>query len=167
MEKGFLWCLSGAVWWLSAHSMTLLYPLAGPFIPVGAAIPAGVLMGLVALYIPTRNLTRWLLICSGFVAGCYLGWVFARGPIRGDAFLPPMGADQAMGALICGILGIAANAGTIWTMQRFSERPLKLLSVLLFLLLIMLAAVTAVTLLTQTGPVAALVMPSLGLVLYH
>ncbi len=151
MEKGFLWCLSGAVWWLSAHSMTLLYPLAGPFIPVGAAIPTGVLMGLAGRYIPDRRMARQLLICAGLLVGAYMGWDFARGPIRGSDFLPPTGSDHLTGALVCAILGVAANVGTIWTMRRFTGKPLTLLSVLLFLLLIMLAAVTAVTLLTQAS----------------
>jgi hypothetical protein len=108
-------------------------------------------MGLAGRYTPDRRMARQLLICAGLLVGGYLGWAFARGPITGSDFLPPTDPDHYTGALVCAILGVAANLGTIWTMRRFTGKPLKLLSVLLFLLLIMLAAVTAVTLLTSSG----------------
>lgn len=147
-----LWSLSGATWWLCAHSMTVIFPMPGPWLPIGASVSAGVLMGLMALKLApdlsakppaaTHQRTRLLMYIVGFVAGSYLGWTFARGSLTGmDSFLPATGADRQLSAIICGLLGLAANWGMLWLIARVGDRPLRLLSILLVLVALLFFAV--------------------------
>lgn len=127
--------------------MSLLVPFSGPWLPIEVATPVGALMGLIGRYTPSRKMVPWLLGSTGFVAGACLGWVYARGELRGDTFLPPTNFDQLMAVVVCSLLGIAANLGCYWLMTTSADRPMRLLALLLLLVLIMLAAVTVVTLL--------------------
>lgn len=143
-----LWVISGSVWWMCAHSMTLIFPLPGPWLPVERAVPVGVMMGLLgfALFRGQRGAsdpkTRLLLQLVGAVAGLYLGWTHARGPLtETQTFLLPTLRDKELSAVVCGGLGLAANTGTLWLIQRFGERPIRLLAILLLLLSIVFAAV--------------------------
>ncbi|MEJ2077560.1 MAG: hypothetical protein P8020_00005 [Acidobacteriota bacterium] len=143
----FLWIFSGAIWWICAHTMSLLVPFPGPWLPISVATPVGALMGLIGRYTPSRRMVPWLLASTGFVAGACLGWVNARGELRGDTFLPPTNFDEVVAVVVCSLLGVAANLGCYWLMATSADRPIRLLALLLLLVVIMLAAVTTVTLL--------------------
>ncbi|HRR57701.1 MAG TPA: hypothetical protein P5057_12110 [Acidobacteriota bacterium] len=144
----FLWVLSGATWWLCAHSLTLLFPLPGPWLPTEIAIPIGIFMGIIGRFLPRRREGTAVLIVTGLAAGAAAGWNFARGAPVGDRFLAPSQNDIFLSIVVCSALGLAANAGVAWGMARLGRRPIQLLAVLLFLVLIMLGGVTLVNLIT-------------------
>jgi|SRR5690606_6312296 len=152
-----LWMFTGAIWWLCVHSMTLLFPLPGPWLPAHVAVPAGVIMGLVEFSFFRRfhdrvrlgrGYSRRFTIMSlvlGLATGVYLGWNFARGNIAiSDTFVEPTLAQKQLSALVCGTLGMLANWGILWLVSHYGTRPVRLMSMLLILVLIMFAAVLIV-----------------------
>lgn len=135
-----LWLLSGSILWLCAHTMTLIFPLPGPWLPIPAAVPTGAIMGLLGWAL-ARSAHKILMPVTGLLTGSYLGWVFARGSLTGaDSFAPATTSDRLLSVLVCGLLGLAANAGMLW-MISLRDRPLVVFSILLSLLAVMFLAV--------------------------
>lgn len=151
-QNSYLWLVSGAILWLSAHTMTLLFPMPGPWMPASVAVPMGVLMGLIgavassdALGLKARAVAM-LLPLTGFITGSHLGWYLARGALRGsDSFLAPSTEEKVVALVVCGLLGTLANGGLLWLMRRSGSRPLELLGTLLALLGVLLVAVYVVS----------------------
>ena len=78
----------------------------------------------------------------GFCAGAYLGWAFARGDLTdGEHFLRPDRLHLLLSAVVCGVLGIVANIGMVWSIRIAGGKPLRLFSLLLLLLVVLLGAV--------------------------
>lgn len=142
----FLWCFSGAIWWLCVHSMTLLFPLPGPWLPVEIAVPIGVLMGLAGWYLEVRPEGVPILLTAGLAGGAAGGWNSARGAPAGEVFLLPSLEEQFLAVVVCALLGLGANLGLDWSLQRWRRQPMRLFGFLLSLVSLMLAAVTVVTL---------------------
>lgn len=134
--------VAGAVWWMVAHTMTLLLPLAGPWMPIPVAIPTGLLMGIVFALSRLLTVLRRVLLPAGLTAGSYLGWVFARGDLGpGGVFASPSETDQWAATMICGGLGVAANGGMCWLVETYESRPVRLLGILVLLLSVLMAGV--------------------------
>jgi len=144
-----LWVVCGIVLWHCAHSITLVFPLPGPWLPTQVAWVTGVIMGCLGRILSGGYLGRlsWssrrLFCILGLVSGTYLGWVSARGALtQQEDFLPPSATDHVLSALVCGGLGMAANCGMSWLLEQTGDRPFRVLYFLLFLLLLMFAAVS-------------------------
>ncbi len=143
--------VAGAVWWMGAHTMTLLLPLSGPWLPIPAAIPTGLLMGVIFGLSRVVSLFRRVLVPAGLTAGSYLGWVFARGDLgTGGVFAPPSEADRLAATLVCGGLGVIANGGMRWLLETYEARPVRLLGILVLLLAVLMAGVLLLAL-SQSG----------------
>lgn len=143
--------VAGSVWWMGAHTMTLLLPLAGPWIPIPVAIPTGLLMGVVFGLSRLLAVLRRVLLPAGLTAGSYLGWVFARGDLAsGGYFASPSETDRWAATLICGGLGVAANGGMRWLVESYESRPVRLLAILVLLLSVLMAGVLLLALVQGT-----------------
>lgn len=144
-----LWMLCGAVFWHCAHSITLIFPLPGPWLPTDVAWVTGIIMGflgrsLFGRYPAPMTLDRkQLFVLLGAASGAYLGWVSARGGLTPqESFLLPSATEQLLAAVVCGGLGLASNFGMSWLMENRGDRPFRVLQFLLCLLLLMFAAVS-------------------------
>ena len=149
--KTVLWAICGIVFWHCAHTITLIFPLPGPWLPTEVAWVTGLIMGCLGYFLSAErlkgiSLSRGRLFpVLGVVSGLYLGWIFARATMtQQERFLPPSETDRVLSALLCGGLGLAANWGTSWLMEKKGDRPPQVLYYLLCLLLLMLAAVALV-----------------------
>ncbi len=144
-----LWVICGTILWHILHSITLIFPLPGPWLPTQAAWATGILMGCLGRFLSSELFagivwqSRGLFCLLGSVSGAYLGWIFARGILtqRGD-FLTPSENEQLLSAVVCGALGLAANCVMSWLMDMWGDRPFRVLCFLLFLLLLIFAAVS-------------------------
>ncbi|GAB4231196.1 MAG: hypothetical protein Kow00109_03260 [Acidobacteriota bacterium] len=126
--------------------MTLLFPLPGPWLPVEVAVPIGILMGLAGGYLHARPQGASIFLLAGLAGGAAGGWNCARGAPTGTGFLLPTVEEQLLSVVVCALLGLGANLGLDWSLERWRRQPLRLLGFLLSLVSLMLAAVTTVTL---------------------
>ncbi len=144
-----LWVICGIVLWHCAHSITLIFPLPGPWLPTEVAWVTGVIMGCLGRILSGEHLgrTSWssrrLFCILGVVSGAYLGWISARGALtQQEDYLPPSATDHVFSVVVCGGLGLAANCGMSWLMEQTGDRPFRVLYFLLCLLLLMFVAVS-------------------------
>ena len=102
-----LWVICGIVLWHCAHSITLIFPLPGPWLPTEVAWVTGVIMGFLGCILSGKTLGRIsrsgrrLFCIIGVVSGAYLGWISARGALaqQGDVLLPRIKAHPESEAL--------------------------------------------------------------------